>query len=529
VRIEGSGGGIGTARALVTFGICFALATAGAAAARIGAGVAVFRAGIGDSRRSVRREGRPLWQRLYLDVLALIVAGLVYWLTVRTGFSAVVNPDSNPTLSLSVYMFLAPALLWVGATLLLVRLRGGVVAWLARRVAGRRAGTWPGFLLASAGRRGAAINRGLVVVGLLLAFGVELGLFTATYDQQARVDAELTLGADVTASAPPGVIAKKQLLSRVANVPGVTGVTGVDHSFAYVGPDLQDTFGIDPATFTKGSSLRDSYFIGGTAKEMLSRLRMTHDGVIVSKETIVDYSLNVGDLLRLRVLDRSTGKFHVVPFHVVGVVVEFPSAPRDSFMVTNASYLQSVTHDPGPNVIFAKASGNPAAVGQRVRTATQRNGALVKDIRGQVAQTVSSITTVDLRGITRIEEIFALVLAAGAMALFVSVGLAERRHELATMAAVGASLRQAAAFLWSEALLVLVAALALASLLGWLLAAMLVAMLQHVFDPPPDHMAAPWRFLLGLAAAAIIAGLAAAALAALAIRRLPLGAVLREE
>ena len=62
-----------------------------------------------------------------------------------------------------------------------------------------------GFLLASAGRRGAAINRGLVVVGLLLAFGVNLGIFTATYDQQARVDAQLTLGADVVATAPPGV------------------------------------------------------------------------------------------------------------------------------------------------------------------------------------------------------------------------------------------------------------------------------------------------------------------------------------
>jgi putative ABC transport system permease protein len=142
---------------------------------------------------------------------------------------------------------------------------------------------------------------------------------------------------------------------------------------------------------------------------------------------------------------------------------------------------------------------------------------------------VSSITTVDLRGISRIEEIFALVLAAGAMLLFVSVGLAERRHELATMAAVGASLRQAAAFLWSEAALVLASALALAALLGWLLAEMLVAMLQHVFDPPPDHLAAPWLFLGSLGAAAAAGGLLAAGLAALAIRRLPLGAVLREE
>ena len=149
-------------------------------------------------------RGKPLWQRLYLDVIALAVSGLVYWLTARTGFSAVVNPDSNPTLSLSVYMFLAPALLWIGATLLLVRARGRAVAWIARRAAGKRATSPAGFLLASAGRRGAAINRGLVVTALLLAFGVNLGIFTATYNQQTRVDAELTLGADVVVTAPPG-------------------------------------------------------------------------------------------------------------------------------------------------------------------------------------------------------------------------------------------------------------------------------------------------------------------------------------
>ena len=153
----------------------------------------------------------------------------------------------------------------------------------------------------------------------------------------------------------------------------------------------------------------------------------------------------------------------------------------------------------------------------------------VKDIRRQTAQTVSSITTVDLRGISRIEEVFVLVLAAAATALFVAVALAERRQELATMAALGASLRHAAAFLWSEAVLVLAAALALAALLGWLLAEMLVAMLQHVFDPPPDRLSVPWTFLAGLGGAAVAGGLVAAALAALLIRRLPLGAILREE
>jgi putative ABC transport system permease protein len=219
----------------------------------------------------------------------------------------------------------------------------------------------------------------------------------------------------------------------------------------------------------------------------------------------------------------------VAPFHVVGIVQEFPSAPKDSFMVANLAYLHRVTHDPGPNVVFARAAGDPSALARQVAAATAPFGASVKDIQAQTAQTVSSITSVDLRGISRIEEAFVLILAAAAIALFVAVALAERRQELATMAALGASLRQAAAFLWSEALLVLVAAIALAALLGWLLAEMLVAMLQHVFDPPPDRLAIPWGFLGELGGAAVGGGILAAGLAALLIRRLPLGAILREE
>ena len=97
------------------------------------------------------------------------------------------------------------------------------------------------------------------------------------------------------------------------------------------------------------------------------------------------------------------------------------------------------------------------------------------------------------------------------------------------MAALGAGLREVAAFLWTETALVLGAALALAALLGWLLAEMLIAMLQHVFDPPPDHLAAPWPFLGGLAGAAVVGAAIAGVLAAVWIRRLPLGAILREE
>src|SRR4030081_4082916 len=92
-------------------------------------------------RGGPRRERKPLWQRLYLDIICLAVSGLIYWLTASTGFSAVVSPDSNPTLSLSVYMFFAPALLWIGATRLVVRLRGGALSWVIGRAVRGRAST----------------------------------------------------------------------------------------------------------------------------------------------------------------------------------------------------------------------------------------------------------------------------------------------------------------------------------------------------------------------------------------------------
>jgi putative ABC transport system permease protein len=198
-------------------------------------------------------------------------------------------------------------------------------------------------------------------------------------------------------------------------------------------------------------------------------------------------------------------------------------------MVANRTYLQAADHTGGPNVVFARAPDDPAGTARRVAAATRSDGTIVKNINEQSKQTASSITTVDLRGVSRILEAFTVILAAAAMGLFVALGLVERRQEFATMTALGSRLREISAFVWSEAGLVLVAAMVLAAGLGWLLSEMLVAMLQHVFDPPPDHLAAPWLFLVGLAVAAVLGALLTTVAAGLRLRRLPLGEILREQ
>ena len=115
----------------------------------------------GGRRRKAKRgpRARPRVEALLPGPARLALSGLIYWLTIRTGFTAVVNPDANPTLSLSVYMFFGPALLWIGATLLLVRLRGRGLEWLARWASARNRGSLPRSCSpapAAAGRRSTA-------------------------------------------------------------------------------------------------------------------------------------------------------------------------------------------------------------------------------------------------------------------------------------------------------------------------------------------------------------------------------------
>ncbi len=519
-------------RLIAIAAVTLAIGIAAGVGARLGVSISGHRAAVAGARARAPRAGRPLWARLYLDVLALVLSGVVYAIDRATGLSAVVNPDSNPTLALSLYSFLAPTLLWIGVTLLMVRFGGRALAWAARRLpaagSARPAISALPFLIQSTGRRARPVSRAVIVVGLLLSFSVSLGIFSATYDQQSLADARLTLGADVVANAPPGSAFTTATLASAASAPGVRTASPMLHSYAYVGSDLQDMYGVQPDRVRSATQLRDSYFSGGTAAALMAALGNRPDGVLVSAETIKDYGLNTGDLLRLRLFDTSSGTYKVVDFHVVGVVSEFPTAPKDSFLVANLPYLAAATHSSGPNVLLAAAAGDPREAAAAVRSRVAPTGATVSDITQQVANTSSSLVAISLGGISRLEEGFAVALALVSILVFTLLSEIERRREFAIMAAMGTRLKLVAAFLWSETVVVTLTACALAVVLGTALAVMLVTILTHVFDPAPDALALPWGFFSQLAIA-IVAGVAAGAVAVvISLRRANLSRTLRE-
>jgi putative ABC transport system permease protein len=474
---------------------------------------------------------RPVWARAYVDVICLALGGLVYWQAVKSGYQVVLAPEGVPTISVSYFTLLAPLLFWIGTALLMWRIGTALLrrarGWLTvatRPLAHRLAGV----VAASMSRQRRGLSRGLVLMGLTASFALSVAIFDTTYASQSRVDAQLSNGADVTVSTAAASGLPAGITDAVARLPGVAAVQPMQHRFAYVGNDLQDLYGVNPATIGQATSMSDAFFANGNAAQTLQTLWSTPNGVLVSEETVHDFQLQPGDTVNLRLQFASDHAYHEVPFTYVGVAREFPTAPHDSFLVANQGYVAQATGSPASQVLLIRTNGSPPTVTAEVQQLLEpASGATVKDIVTEQQITLSGLTAIDLAGLTKLELAFALLLAAGASGLVLAVGMAERRRTFAIASAIGAKRRQLGGFVWSEAAFVAIGGLALGALSGWWIAQVIVKILTGVFDPPPEHLSVPWGYLAGLLVA-VSAAIAIAGSAMLRAIRRPAMAVLRD-
>ena len=282
-------------------------------------------------RAFIGAERPPLWARAYLDLVLLALAGIIFWRTAASGYQIVLAPEGVAAISVDYWSFLAPLLFWLGMGLLLLRAthlaltRGRAVLTGGVRLV---AGSFAPLVAGALARQPRRIAAGSALTGLAIAFAVSTAIFNATYQAQSRVDAELTNGADVTVTGTPAAPAG-QALDQLRSVQGVTAAVAMQHRLAYVGTDLQDLYGIDPATIGQATTMSNAYFASGDWRTTLEALRNTPDGVLVSQETVNDFQLSPGDTINLRLQSAADHQYHVVHFRFVGVVREFPTAPRE--------------------------------------------------------------------------------------------------------------------------------------------------------------------------------------------------------
>lgn len=366
-------------------------------------------------------------------------------------------------------------------------------------------GTLATLVAASLRRQHRLVTRATLLAGLAFAFGVSTAVFNSTYAAQSRIDAELTNGSDVTITGTSDAPASRKLTSLGA-IAGVVSSATMVHRYAFVGNDLQDIYGIDPRTIGNTTPMSNAFFGNGNAAGTLAELARTPEGVLVSEETVQTYQLHPGDTLILRLQDGRTHAYVPVRFRFMGVTREFPTAPKDSFLVANASYVARQTRAAGAEVVLLRTqSGAIDRIAGDARAIVHDSpGALVTTILASQRKIGSSLTAVDLRALTALELIFAVIFVAAATGLLLALGLAERLRTFAVLVALGARQRQLLAFLAAEAGLVATAGAAFGIAQGFGIAQVLVKVLTGVFDPPPQALSVPWTYLGSLVLAAAI-------------------------
>jgi len=455
----------------------------------------------------VRTSGKPLWQKLYLDMVLLMTSLFIYWRTASAGYQVVLAPEGVPQISVHYEAFMAPFCLWLGGVLVGIRFWENIIMGSRRLLSlllNPLAKNLSGLVASYVSRQEPLIARGILLVSLAVSFAVSTAVFNATYTTQSRIDAELTNGADVTVTGSTTAPAASKLAELNA-LQGVAAAQPMMHRFAYVGHDLQDIYGIDPKHIGEATHISDAFFANGSATKALSMLAAHPDGVLVSEETRQDFQLQQGDVLNLRLQFPSDHQYHVVPFRFMGVVREFPTAPTDSFLVANAGYIAEKTGSDAQEIVLLRAQGDPAQLAAEAKKiAASLPGVKVTDFESTRKAISSSLTALDLQGLTRLELVYSILLVMGAAGLVLALGLNERRRNFAILTALGAKSGQLGAFIWSEGLLVLAGGGAIGALLGIGVAQVLVKVLQDVLDPPPEHLMMPWGYLAFLCFAAVL-------------------------
>ncbi len=464
------------------------------------------------SRLAIGQTTSPLWQRLGVDVALLALGGVIFALSASTGYQVVLAPEGVAASSVDYLAFLPPLCLWLGLALLAMRL---MRLWLAHGKTTLAAllrplgGRLTGLIAASLGRQRARLAYGVALALLAISFATATATFNTTYNAQALVDAELTNGSDVTVTGSASAPAASKLV-QLAALPGVVAAVPMQHRYAYVGADLQDLYGIDPARIGQATDLSDAYFQDVSAKAALAGLQATPDGLYVSDETVKDFQLKPGDEITLRLQSGDDHQYHAVVFHLLGVAREFPTAPHDSFLIANAAYIAKATGNAAAEIVLLRTSGARSAV----KTAAEQvvaglPGIKVTDLVSAQRLIGSSLTAVDLGALTRLETLFAIVLLAAATGLIFALGLLERQRSFAILTSLGAKSRHIGSFLWSEGLLIIGVAILAGVPIGLGIAYVLVKLLTGVFDPPPEGLSVPWPYLTFVAAAGLASVVAA--------------------
>ena len=496
---------------------------------------------VSEERREMQVTQVPAWRRLRFDLALLAAAGIAEIVALRTG---ALDPPSGSVysgvaISLPSRLLLAPVIAWVGGLLLFVRVFLAIASRLPRPSFLRFGPVVRALLSRSLRRRSWALATGIIGLGLVVGFGVNLAIFTATYDAAKVADSRFGLGSDLRIT--PSVLSTRSQRPSYASKLTVDGVSVVSpvvfrlENSVLIGPHNQqrkNLAAIEPATFALASPLPDSLFVDRSAAGTLAALEADLQGVLVDAETADDLRVETGDTVEI-ILALGTKRETQESFHVVGLFERFPGFPEGANLVVNLRRHEEATglHHIDfflADVIDGSKSGLDLATAALQLGPGSNDPLHIDSTETALDKDQSSLTALNVNGLVDLNSFYTLLMSAAAIAIFVFGLMLQRRREYVTLRAQGLRMRQLYALVLAEAALVAVCGLVAGLLVGTGITFMLVHILRALFilDPTVTIPVERIAFLAGLVVAAtLVSGLAATEI----LRRLKPTEILREE
>jgi putative ABC transport system permease protein len=495
---------------------------------------------ISEERRELAVSRVPPWQRWRLDFALLAVAGIAQTIAFVTGaFDAEAGSVfAGRAVSLPTHLLLAPVVAWIGGSLLAVRVFLMLAPRLPLPAPPRFGRVIRGTLTRGVRRRSWALASGIVGVTLVIAFGIGLAMFGATYDAGKAADSEFVVGSDLRVT--PSVLSTRRHPSSYAaklRVPGVSAVTPVVFKLensVLIGPFDQartDLAAIDPGTFARVAPLADVFFSEGSAAEAMAALQENPRALLVESEAAGDLSIEPGDRVQV-LLARGTKRQTLATFRVAGFFERFPGFPQGTHLVANLRSYQRATGLTQADFFLARAHDSGRAGLARavaaIRAGPGRLDPLVIDTtETALDKDQSSLTALNLQGLMDLDSLYTLAMCAAGIAIFVFGLMLQRRREYVTMRALGLHTGELQALVLGEAALVSLSGLVAGMLVGSGMAALLVHILRPLFILDPS-VTFPLAGTLTLAGLALAAALLSATTATATLRRLNPTEILRE-
>jgi putative ABC transport system permease protein len=519
--IEGRALWQGTSAGRLTVSCLLAVgAGAGITAVRL---VRLRRAGrsteVATERRFVQAGWTPPWQRSRLDLVMIAVGGAILLVNaISGGLKPTQTEGSN--VALSFYVLLAPVALWLGLTLLAVRLALGALARRAAPTGDRPLASWGAAVARWLGRRPARMAAALTLGVLAVAFGTEVVSFVGTYRSAKRADARAAFASDLRLR--PTTDGTFVLPARL---PGVASTTPIRYVPSRAGTDRKTILTIDVGSYARSTTMHPLMLKG----HGLDALARDPRAVIVDKDLSQVLAVRVGDTLPLTVFPDDQEKSRHRDLRVVGIFRSFPPSSPPAEMVMSAAALPPFLL-PQPEFHLARVEPGlrPATVAKRLRRAGLERAFKVSTEAEQAPFAEQSIAALDLGPLSDIESIGAGLIAALGVAVLGAFLVLERRREFAILNAVGADGRQLLASPAAEGAITVVGSLLIGVPLGLLLSILSVRVLGLFFVLPPPLVSVPAGTLLAFVAAMVAASAAVLAVALRAVMRVATATALRE-